>query len=147
MSHPLICVTLTYPEWASGSHGRVPFTLCLASGLKSAPRCLRVVVVSVPEHEARSRSGGLFSADWWTAGRGWSGIAQWPNPAIVVFVVAAVTIWADLVDDPQLRTTLVGVGYGALVVWALDELFRGMSPIRRLMGAGVLIALLIHLLI
>lgn len=135
-----------YPESSSSSHRRIPVTLLL-DDLRSAPGCLRVIVVPDPEHEAASRSGGLFSADWWTAGRGWSGIAQWPNPAIVVFVVAAVTMWADLVDDPQLRTTLVGVGYGALAVWALDELLRGVSPIRRLMGAGVLIALFVHLLI
>lgn len=108
----------------------------------------KVVDVSVPEGEAGSSrsAGGLFSADWWTAGRGWSGVAQWPNPAIVGFVLAAVAVWADLVDDPQLRLTLVGVGLGALIVWALDELVRGASPIRRLMGAGVLIALCVRLL-
>ena len=41
--------------------------------------------------------------------------------------------------------TLTGVGHGALVVWALDELVRGASPVRRLLGAVVLIAQLVSL--
>jgi len=103
--------------------------------------------VSVSDGSGASRSSrGLFSADWWTAGRGWSGIAQWPNPAICVWLLAVAVGWADILKDPHLRLTLAGVGHGALIVWALDELLRGTSPIRRLMGAGVLIALSLYLL-
>ena len=32
------------------------------------------------------------------------------------------------------------IGKGALVVWALDELVRGASPVRRILGAVVLAA-------
>ena len=80
-----------------------------------------------------------FSARWWTGGRGWSGIAQWPNPAISVWFVAVAVGWTGIVDDVAHRSTLAGLGNGALVVWALDELVRGNSPIRRVMGAGVLV--------
>lgn len=107
----------------------------------------RVVDVSVSDGEAASRSSrGFFSADWWTAGRGWSGVAQWPNPAICVWLLAAAVGWADIVNDPHLRLTVAGVGHGALIVWALDELLRGTSPLRRSMGACVLIAQFLYLL-
>jgi len=87
----------------------------------------------------------MFSARWWTGGRGWSGIAQWPNPAIAVWLIAVVVGSTGIVDDASRSSTLTEVGHGALVVWALDELVRGESPIRRLFGAVVLAAQLIRL--
>jgi hypothetical protein len=36
-------------------------------------------------------------------------------------------------------TAVTAVGTVALVVWALDELVRGVNPFRRLLGAGVLV--------
>ncbi len=115
--------------------------------LKPGSDVYRVIVVSVRDDKAAARSPrGLFSAEWWTASRGWSGLAQWPNSAIVVWLLSVVVVWADVVDDKQLRLTVVGVGHGAVIVWALDELVRGVSPIRRLMGAGALTALCVHLL-
>lgn len=69
-----------------------------------------------------------------------------PNPAICVWLLAIGAGWADIVKDPQMRLTLAGVGHGALIVWALDELLRGTSPLRRLMGAGVVITLSLYLL-
>lgn len=42
-------------------------------------------------------------------------------------------------DLSAAHTTAVdGVRHGALLVWALDELVRGLSPFRRLLGAVVL---------
>ena len=41
--------------------------------------------------------------------------------------------------------TLADVGMGALIVWALDELVRGVSPFRRLLGAVVLTGQLVRL--
>jgi hypothetical protein len=35
-------------------------------------------------------------------------------------------------------SALSGVGRGALIVWALDELVRGVNPFRRVLGAVVL---------
>jgi hypothetical protein len=38
------------------------------------------------------------------------------------------------------------VGNGALIVWSVDELVRGSSPVRRLLGAIVLAVQLVRLL-
>jgi multisubunit Na+/H+ antiporter MnhE subunit len=72
-------------------------------------------------------------------------VAQWPNPAITVFVAAVVLLWGGIVNDPQQRSLTSGIGIGALTVWALDELFRGVSPIRRMVGAAAIIGLCIYL--
>jgi hypothetical protein len=40
---------------------------------------------------------------------------------------------------------LTRVGQGALVAWSLDELVRGSSPARRLLGAVVLVFMLVRL--
>ena len=64
-------------------------------------------------------------------------VAQAPNAAIVVWAVAAgIRLVTDL--DPAADMLLRGVGSGALVVWAVDELVRGAAPFRRLLGAAVL---------
>lgn len=62
-------------------------------------------------------------------------IAQAPNAAIDVFIVATILRWTpyDRVDA-ELRW----VGAGALLVWGLDEVLRGVSPFRRVLGAIVL---------
>ncbi len=64
-------------------------------------------------------------------------VGQWPNAAITVWAVGTgVRLVVDL-DRPGDRL-LAGVATGALVVWALDELVRGATVFRRLLGAGVL---------
>jgi hypothetical protein len=63
-------------------------------------------------------------------------VAQWPNAALWVWLAAWVLGWADLTSlDEQ---TLRGIGTGALLVWALDEVLRGASPFRRVLGVVVL---------
>jgi len=63
-------------------------------------------------------------------------VAQWPNAALWVWLAARVLGWADLtlLDEQTLR----GIGTGALLVWALDEVLRGASPFRRVLGVVVL---------
>ncbi len=64
-------------------------------------------------------------------------LAQPPNAAIGVWAVATgVRLAADRGADTEVL--LRGVAAGALVVWALDELLRGATPFRRLLGAAVL---------
>ncbi|MFY0408162.1 hypothetical protein [Solicola sp. PLA-1-18] len=86
--------------------------------------------------------GGPTSLHWWMADRTHDGdgrapwvLGQFPNGAIWVFVAATVLRWTpwDAID-----TELRYVGRGALIVWGLDELTRGHSPLRRLLGALVL---------
>ncbi len=79
-----------------------------------------------------------FAPRWWiTDRRGRVVVAQPPNPALAVWLVSIVVGWTGLLDGPR-EDTLRLVGSGALVVWALDELVRGSSPFRRLLGAVVL---------
>jgi hypothetical protein len=73
-------------------------------------------------------------------------IAQWPNAPLLVFLGA----WAlDQILDPSgwFGSALGIVATGALAVWALDELLRGVNPWRRLLGFGVLCLLAMRLFI
>ena len=66
-------------------------------------------------------------------------IAQWPN---VPLIVALASFGGRrLADPPDPWTTVLSViGNVALVVWAGDELVRGVNPWRRALGGGVLVA-------
>jgi hypothetical protein len=88
----------------------------------------------------------VLSLDWWVRDQnGKVTLAQWPNPALAVWLVAVVVAWTGVLGAAR-TANVAGVGRGALVVWALDELFRGVSPARRLLGAVVLVWQLIGLL-
>ena len=64
-------------------------------------------------------------------------IAQWPNLAMGVFIVA--TLGLKLFDPAgSVRTVVVVVRTAALIWWAVDELVRGVNPWRRGLGAVVL---------
>ena len=71
-------------------------------------------------------------------------LAQWPNPALAVWLVTVLVGWTGVLGAAR-STTLADVGMGALIVWALDELIRGVSPFRRLLGAVVLTGQLVRL--
>lgn len=97
-----------------------------------------------PATDAASQHRPL-SARWWICDKyGSVKLAQWPNPALVVWLVAVLVGWSGVLGSD--RTTQVhAVGAGALVAWALDELVRGASPARRLIGAVVLVVQLVRL--
>lgn len=79
-----------------------------------------------------------FSARWWVEDRrGRLGLVSWPNPALTVWLISLVVGWTDVLTRED-GATLAMVGKGALVVWGLDELVRGASPVRRILGALVL---------
>lgn len=97
-----------------------------------------------PATTSSSWTRRLLSPDWWIRDRdGRIVLAQAPNPAIAVWLVAVVVGWTDLLDSGR-ETALVHVGQGALIVWALDELARGASPARRVLGAVVLVAMVVR---
>jgi hypothetical protein len=82
---------------------------------------------------------------WWVRDRrGRVIVAQPPNPALAVWIVAEIVAWTGALGQDR-SATLEAVGQGALLVWALDELVRGVSPVRRLLGAVVLTAMLLRL--
>jgi hypothetical protein len=70
-------------------------------------------------------------------------LAQWPNPALGVFLIALVLRWTPW-DSRD--TELLWIGRGALIVWAADEILRGDALLRRLLGAVVLTWQLVVLL-
>jgi hypothetical protein len=70
-------------------------------------------------------------------------VAQWPNAALWVWIAAELLTATGALAGH--RTALTGVARGALIVWALDELVRGVNPFRRLLGAVILIVQLTRL--
>jgi len=81
-----------------------------------------------------------FSPRWWVSDReGRLAVAFFPNPALAVWLFCTVVGWTDVLDSSRSETVAL-IGKGALVVWALDELVRGASPVRRILGAVVLAA-------
>lgn len=86
----------------------------------------------------------LTSASWWfRSSDGRLTLLQLPNPALCVWLV---TLMLGRFDLSAAHTTAVaGVRHGALLVWALDELARGASPFRRVLGVVVLAAQLASL--
>ncbi len=72
-------------------------------------------------------------------------LGQFPNPALAVWLVTALLRWTGVLDG-QSAETARDIGTGALLVWALDEIVRGATPFRRLLGAAVLVAVAVGLL-
>jgi hypothetical protein len=66
-------------------------------------------------------------------------VTQWPNLPLAVFLLAAV---ASRIFRPSggTATFLRVLGLVTLIVWALDELIRGVNPFRRILGGAVLVA-------
>jgi hypothetical protein len=86
-----------------------------------------------------------MSPRWWICDKdGNVSVAQWPNPALVLWLVTLVLGWTRLLG-PDRAAALDAVGAGALVAWALDEVVRGTSPVRRVLGAVVLAVQLVRL--
>jgi hypothetical protein len=64
-------------------------------------------------------------------------IAQAPNLSLWIVIVAGALIWAWHPPD-RLGVALEVVFKGALLVWAVDEVARGINPWRRCLGVAVL---------
>ena len=91
-----------------------------------------------------SAPAGPTSASWWFRdSEGRLTLWQFPNPALWVWLVAVVLGRFDL-SAPH-STAVDGIPRGALLVWAVDEVVRGSSPFRRLLGAVVLAFQLVSL--
>ena len=86
------------------------------------------------------------SGSWWfRSSDGRPILWQLPNPALCVWIVALVLGRFDL--SPAHVTVVDGVRQGALLVWALDEIVRGASPFRRLLGLVIFAAQLASLVL
>ncbi len=65
-------------------------------------------------------------------------VAQTPNLALSIFLVATAILWLAHPTGAILTMAKV-VAAGSLIVWALDEVVRGVNPWRRFLGVAVLI--------
>jgi hypothetical protein len=68
-------------------------------------------------------------------------IAQMPNLVLWIVIIAAGLrlIW----PSGNLALALTLVVKGGLLLWAVDEIFRGVNPWRRCLGAAVFIFVLV----
>ena len=72
-------------------------------------------------------------------------IAQWPNPILWIVIAAGVLlcIWPSA---GNVSVALAIVFKGGLIIWAADEILRGVNPWRRCLGAAVAIYEIVTLL-
>ena len=98
-----------------------------------------------PPSGDESSPTNILSLGWWVRDQnGNVTLAQWPNPALAVWLVTIGVGWTGVLGAAR-SATLADVGKGALVVLALDEVARGASPFRRLLGLVVLTGQLVRL--
>jgi hypothetical protein len=69
-------------------------------------------------------------------------IVQFPNRSLIVALAAGT--FAEFVRGPA-RIALVIVHVAALTIWAYGELVSGVNWFRRLLGAGVMMAIVVIL--
>ena len=97
-----------------------------------------------PETDAVSSEHGrkLTAWQWMFQSRktGRLSIVAWPNLALWVWIAIGITRRLTPMDG-WVDEVLVVAGTGALVVWAADELLRGVNPWRRLLGFAALISI------
>lgn len=73
-------------------------------------------------------------------------IAQWPNLWLWIFAIASVVEMLTNAAGPAgIGVHMVATVF--LVIWAGDELLRGVNPWRRCLGTAVLIGLTIRLVV
>ena len=92
---------------------------------------------ATPNHPSspHRRTGSWF--DWWFRNRqtGQITVAQFPNlPLWILFATVALR-WV-VPTATAAGTAIDWAGVAALTWWALDEVFRGVNPWRRLLGLG-----------
>ena len=63
-------------------------------------------------------------------------IAQWPNLVLWIAIVAGALLWIWPAAG-KAGVGLTMVLKGALIIWAVDEIVRGVNPWRRCLGAAV----------
>jgi hypothetical protein len=67
-------------------------------------------------------------------------IVQWPNVRLWIYIVAAAV---RTVTEGGVSRVAGVIATVALVVWAGDEVIRGVNPFRRLLGAAVIAGMLL----
>jgi hypothetical protein len=65
-------------------------------------------------------------------------VAQWPNVALSVSIALSIARRLNIRKGTP-ETTLGVLSVVATIVWAVDELVRGVNPFRRVLGLVVLL--------
>jgi hypothetical protein len=65
-------------------------------------------------------------------------IAQWPNLVLWIVIVAGVLLWIWPAAGKS-SVALTIVMKAGLIIWGADEIFRGVNPWRRCLGAAVVV--------
>src|ERR1700722_491257 len=65
-------------------------------------------------------------------------VAQWPNVALSVSIALSIMRRFNIQKGTP-KTTLGVLSFAATIVWAVDELVRGVNPFRRILGFVVLL--------
>lgn len=108
--------------------------------------CPTVIHVPDEQQSVPPARGGPASLRWWATDRhGEVVLGQFPNPALAVWLVTTLLRWTGVLEGESADTAR-DIGTGALLVWALDEIVRGAAPLRRLLGAAVLVVVAVGLL-
>ncbi len=95
--------------------------------------------------DAETTHARPLSPGWWLQdSEGRVAVASWPNAALSIWIATALLGWSGLLGG-EYADTLQLVGRGALLAWSLDEVVRGASPFRRVLGAVVFVLMLVRL--
>jgi hypothetical protein len=100
-----------------------------------------------PEKVCRTERSGLAGRAfrWLFVSRssGRVTVAQWPNAPLWLFIVLS-AVSRIFHPSGDTATFLRVAAVATLVVWALDELVRGVNPFRRFLGLAVLAATVVN---
>jgi hypothetical protein len=72
-------------------------------------------------------------------------IAQWPNLVLWIVIAAGVLVWT-WPSAGEISLALRVVFKGGLLIWAADEIVRGVNPWRRCLGTAVAVYMVVTLL-
>lgn len=68
-------------------------------------------------------------------------LAQRPNTPIIVWAIA--TLFSKIIPEGNALVLLQLIAFGSIFTWAWMELFSGDTYIRRLLGLGILVVILL----
>jgi hypothetical protein len=101
--------------------------------------CTRAVA-RTPRDTNLNRAGAVVQRFllWCFRNRETGAITVTPNLALIVFLVSTAILWLWH-PNGAISTVANVAAAGSLIVWALDEVLRGVNPWRRFLGIAVLI--------
>jgi hypothetical protein len=71
-------------------------------------------------------------------------VAQWPNISLSVFILSSIALHF-LQPQGTFRSVIRAIADVTLIIWAVDEVLRGVNPFRRILGAAVLVVTILGL--